>query len=563
MKKIRSVYFILLSLFAFSCSQESGTGSKVFNINLNLNIETLDPVMSNSAQSIWALSLTTEGLVAFDKDNKIIPVLAKDWTITPDGKLYTFNIKTGIKFNDDPCFTATGGKGRTITASDFKYCIERVNNPASKTRGLWVFRDKVKGAPEYIEARSGGKTGEGVPEITGIKAVNDSTLTIELIEPFAPFLSLMTMSYAFVYPKEAVEHYKEGFSQHPVGTGPFKFVKWDADQELFFEKNPGYWDKDKEGNSLPYLDGVKFTFTQSSETEFLDFVNGKYDYHEPSSETYDQLVDESGNLLDAESKNYTMVRQPWLNTVYFIMTQTDKFAGSKNSPFINNLKLRQALNYGVDRDKIVRFVLKNRGFPAINGPLPKGMPGYDESIKGFTYDKEKAKQLLTEAGYPGGKGLNLTLVIANDEIQKSIAIAFQEQMRELGVTVNLEQLIQATLLSKQQDGEFAFTRGNWGADYFDPENFMALFYSKNIIPFGPNKSGYNNPKFDSLYVQANRLTDFAERKKLYDEMQRIVLDDAVWLYLYYNQKVYFLQKNIEGFYLDGLNIINLREAKKN
>jgi peptide/nickel transport system substrate-binding protein len=519
--------------------------------------------MSNSAQSIWALALSNEGLVTFDKDNKIIPVLAKDWTISPDGKVYTFNIKTGIKFTDDACFTASGGKGRTVTAADFKYCIERVNNPAAKTRGLWVFRDKVKGAPEYVEARSGGKTGEGVPEITGVKAANDSTLTIELIEPFAPFLSLMTMSYAYVYPREAVEHYKEGFSQHPVGTGPFKFVKWDADQEMLFEKNAEYWGKDNAGTPLPYLDGVKFTFTQSSETEFLDFVNGKYDYHEPSSETYDQLVDESGNLLDAGSKNYTMVRQPWLNTVYFIMTQTDKFAGSKNSPFINNLKLRQALNYGVDREKIVRFVLKNRGFPAINGPLPKGMPGYDESIKGFTYDKEKAKQLLTEAGYPGGKGLNLTLVIANDETQKSIAIAFQEQMRELGITVTLEQLIQATLLSKQQDGEFAFTRGNWGADYFDPENFMALFYSKNIIPYGPNKSGYNNPGFDSLYVRANRLTDFAERKKLYDEMQKIVIDDAVWLYLYYNQKVYLLQKNVEGFYLDGLNIINLKYARKN
>jgi peptide/nickel transport system substrate-binding protein len=370
------------------------------------------------------------------------------------------------------------------------------------------------------------------------------------------------MSYGFVYPKEAVEYYKDDFFKHPVGTGPFQFVKWEIDKELFFEKNPDYWDKDEAGIQLPYLDGVRFTFTKSLETEFLDFVQDKYDYHNPSSETFAQITNDDGNLLDPESKSYELIRQPWLNTVYFIMMQSTKLPGGKNSPFINNKKLRQALNYGVNRKKIVRYVLKNRGFPAVNGPLPKGIPGFDENIKGYTYDRDKAKQLLAEAGYPNGEGLELTLVIGNDEIQKAIAIAFQEQMKELGVNIKLEQLMQATVLSKQQDGEFTFTRGNWGADYFDPENFMALFYSKNLVPFGPNKTGYSNPRIDELYEKANRLTDFEERKKIYDEMQKIVIEDAAWLFVYYNQQVYLLHKNIEGFYLDGLNIIKLKYTKK-
>ena len=561
MKKSLFLSLALLIFIYFSCSTDEDGGKKIFNLNVNVGIETLEPVMSNSTQTIWALSLCMEGLVTFDKENKITPLLAKDWTISEDALTYTFNLKTNVKYYDDVCFTETGGKGRIVTAQDFKYCLERVNDPNTKSRGLWVFRDKIKGAPEFIKSRS-DESNDEVKEITGVRVINDSTLQIELIEPFAPFLSLLTMSYGFVYPKEAVEYYKEDFFKHPVGTGPFKFVKWDIDKELIFEKNKDYRDKDEEGNQLPYLDGVRFTFTKSLETEFLDFTQNKYDYHNPSSETFGQITDDEGNLLDLENKSSELIRQPWLNTVYYIMMQTTKLPGGMGSPFINNKKLRQALNYGVDRKKIVRFVLKNRGFPAENGPLPIGIPGFDENIKGYTYDKAKAKLLLVEAGYPDGNGLYLTLVIGNDEIQQAIAIAIQEQMKELGVNIKLEQLMQATVLSKQQDGEFTFSRANWGADYFDPENFMALFYSKNLVPFGPNKTGYSNPRIDELYEQANKLTDFNERKKIYDEMQQIVIDDAAWLFIYYNQQVYLLHKNIEGFYLDGLNIIKLKHTKK-
>ena len=135
-------------------------------------------------------------------------------------------------------------------------------------------------------------------------------------------------------------------------------------------------------------------------------------------------------------------------------------------------------------------------------------------VKGYSYDKDKASKLLEEAGYPQGKGLDLTLVISNDELQRSIAIALQEQLKETGINLKIEQLLQASLNTKQQDGEFEFSRGNWGADYFDPENFMALFYSKNIIPNGPNKPGYSNPKVDSLYEKSIKITDIEERKTI-------------------------------------------------
>lgn len=561
MKKTLLFLYLFISLIIFSCSKKEVSKNNTFNLNLNQGIETLEPVMSNSVQSIWGLSVMMEGLVQFDRESNLKPCIAKSWTISDDAITYTFSLRNDVRFQDSECFGSSGGKGRKVTALDFKYCFERVNNPETKTRGLWVFRDKIKGAKEFIDFKSSISSVE-VKEISGIKAVNDSTLIIELTKPFAPFLSILTMSYAFVYPKEAVEFYGERFGQNPVGTGLFRFVKWDIDKELIFEKNVNYWDKDKSGNSLPYLDGLKITFTQSSETEFLDFQNGKYDYHDPSSETYDQITDQNGALLDAQNKSYTLNKQPWLQTVFFGMMQTPELPGGKDGPFTNNKKLRQALNYALDKDKIIKYVLKNRGTAAVNGPIPAGMPGFNPEIKGYTFNKEKAKQLLNEAGYPDGKGLNITLVTGNEEIQKTIAIAVQEQLREYGINLQLEQMLQATLISKQEEGVFPFWRASWGADYYDPENFMALFYSKNITPKGPNRVGYSNPVIDKMYEDALRITDFDQRKKIYDEMQKIVIEDAAWLTLYYNQKIYLLQKNVEGFYIDGLNIINLKYTKK-
>ena len=556
---MRAGFLVAAFTLISSCAVRNKTGDNVFSINFPLGLETLEPVMSNSPQTIWILTNVMEGLVSYNKSNEIIPQTAKEWSISNDGLTYTFPIDTRIKYHDDPCFP--NDKGRTITAKDFKYCLERVNDPSTKTRGLWVFRDKIKGAREYYEYRA-GKSGKEVKEISGLRAPNDSTLVIELYEPFAPFLSLLTMTYGYVYPEEAVNYYKETFYSHPVGTGPFKFKSWELDKLLTLEKNTNYYEKDSTGNPLPYLDKIEIGFTKSSETEFLDFLNGKYDYHEPSAEIVDALTDENGNLVKPGEKDYNLIKQPWLNTVYLIMVQNTSLPAGKTSPFTGNKKLRQAINYAIDKEKIVKFVLKNRGSAANNGPLPAGMPGFDTSVKGYRYDVNKAKTLLEEAGYPGGKGLDLTLVISNDELQKNISIAIQEQLKDIGINLKLEQVLQATLNTKQQDGEYAFTRGNWGADYFDPENFMALFYSKNIIPFGPNKTGYSNPEIDRLYEKSILVTNFEERKKIYNEMERIVIDDAAWIYLYYNQRIYLIRNNVKGFFLDGLNNIVLKYTSK-
>jgi len=557
---IKYIYLVyILFLLLASCTFKNPTPKDTFRLNFPLGLETLEPVMSNSPQTIWILVNVMEGLVSYNQNNEIIPQLAKDWKISDDGLQYTFNLRTDIYFQDDKCFQ--NEKGRKMNSSDVKYCLERVNDPSTKTRGLWVFRDKIKGANEFYESKS-GKRNDKINSISGITTPNDSTVIIELYEPFAPFLSLLTMTYSFIYPKEAVDYYKEQFSTHPVGTGAYCFDKWELDKYLTLKKNYNYYEKDSLNNRLPYLDKIEITFTKSSESEFLDFLNNKYDYHEASAEILDALTDENGKLIKPEEKDFILVKQPWLNTVYLIMIQNENLPAGKGSPFLNNKKLRQAINFAIDKKKIVKYVLKNRGHSADNGPLPIGMPGFDTDTKGYVYDLKKAKELLSEAGYPDGKGLELTLYISNDELQKNISIAIQEQLKDIGIDLKLEQVLQATLNTKQQNGEYAFTRGNWGADYFDPENFMALFYSKNIIPFGPNKTGYSNKEIDKLYEQSIKITDFNERKRIYNQMEKIVIDDAAWIFLYYNQKNYLLQKNVKGFFLDGLNNMVLKYARK-
>jgi peptide/nickel transport system substrate-binding protein len=544
---------ILFTLFFLNGCSKKGNLQKIFHYNEPNSIESLDPITANNYPAINALINVCEGLVEYNKEAKLQPLIAKSYEISEDGITYTFYLRRNVYFHDDDCFP--GKKGRRVTAGDFKYCYERVCDTRTKTRGLWVYRDKVAGAEEFAA------NPEKAKEIMGFAAVNDSTFQIKLVHPFAPFLSILTMPYGYVYPKEAVEYYKENFGFHIVGTGPFMFVKWDYDKELVFEKNNNYWGMDKDGSMLPHIDGFIVSFIRSAETEFLDFQEGKLNFEKPSIDVYAQLIDDNGNLKP--QYNFELIKQPYLNTVYLAAMEDTAMEGGKNDPLALNTKLRQALNYAIDREKIVKYVLKGKGIPGIHGPLPKGMPGYSEEVRGYTYDRDKAIQLLEEAGYPNGKGLNLKLVFHNDESQRELCEAIQAQFKDIGVNLQIEEMLGATHRSAQNEGKLTFWRANWGADYYDPENYYALFYSKNHTPIGPNTTCYANPRVDSLYELGLRLTNFDERMKVYREIDKYLFQDSPWMIVYYNQFIYLKQKNVSGMYVDGLGIINLKYCKLN
>jgi len=379
---MRLFLIIITSLLLFSCSKQQDS-DKIFKYNSTQGIENLDPVMCSNYDAGWPLQQMCEGLVEYSKDMQLLNLLSTSHNISPDGLVYTFLIHKGIYFHDNPCFP--GGKGREVIAADFKYCFERVCDPRTKTRGAWVFRDRIQGALEYLNSIKENKF--DVKEITGIKCPDDTTLVITLKQPFAPFLSILTMPYGFVYPKEAVEYYKDNFGYNPVGTGPYKFVKWDVDKELVFEKNENYWRKNKAGYSLAYLDGIKVTFTKSSETAFLDFKEGRLDYYEPSPEVLSQITDENGKLKP--EYDFDLVKQPWLNTVYLAVQLNKNMPGGTNNILSENKILRQAINYAIDREKIIKYILKFRGKPGENGPIPIGMPGYSPALKAINLINKK------------------------------------------------------------------------------------------------------------------------------------------------------------------------------
>jgi peptide/nickel transport system substrate-binding protein len=546
---------ILCSLFS-ACSKKEAA-ENIFRYNESQGIENLDPVLSSNYPAIWPLMQSMEGLLEYNRNMELTTLLAASYTISEDALTYTFYLRKGVHFHDDPCFP--NGKGREVISKDYKYCFERVCDPRTKTRGSWLFRDRIKGAADYINSIKENKY--NVKEITGIQCPDDTTLVITLTKPFAPFLSILTMPYAFVYPHEAVEYYNERWGYQIVGTGPFKFTKWDYDKELVFEKNHNYWKKLKTGEPMVYLDGFKVTFTRSAETEFLDFTSGKLDYHSPSPEVLTQITDENGNLLP--QYNFEIVKQPWLNTVYLAVQLNKSMPGGVNNVLAENKYLRQAISYAIDRAKLIKFVLKNKGKPAENGPIPIGMPGFSTDVKGYSYDRQKALYLLEKAGYPNGKGLALKLTISNEETQKLIGETIQAQLKDVGIDVQLDFIQGSVLRSAQVGGELTFWRANWGADYFDPENFMALFYSKNKTPAGPNYTHYSNPAIDSLYELGLKETYFSKRKVIYNTMENIIMEDAPWILLLYNEIVYLKSKRISNMYIDGLNNLVLKHASLN
>lgn len=548
--------FLALTIIFSSCSKKETTNN-IFRYNEPQGIENLDPVMCSNYAAGWPLQNMLEGLLEYTRAMNLEPNLASSYKISEDGLTYTFTLRRGVFFHDNECFP--GGKGREVTSRDFKYCFQRLCDPRTKTRGAWLFRDKVKGATEYINSIK--EKLNNVDEITGIQTPNDTTLIITLEKPFAPFLSILTMQYTFVYPREAVEFYMDNFGYNPVGTGPFKFVKWEHERELEMTRNPNYWSLNKAGKPSVFLDGIKVSFIKSSETAFLDFQQGKFDYYEPSPEVLSQVTDDAGNLKPEYSESMQLVKQPWLNTVYLGVQLDKNSPGGKNNVLTDNRKLRQAINYAIDREKIISYVLKFRGSAGVNGPIPPGMPGFNKELKGYSFDPPKAKQLLTEAGYPNGAGLSIKLVVSNDDTQKLIGESVQAQLKDIGIDAQLDFMQASTMRSSQVGGELPFWRGNWGADYFDPENFMALFYSKNHSPAGPNYTHYQNAAADSLYELAMRLTDFNTRVKLYNQMEQIVLEDAPWIILYYNQIVYLKNKKLADMYIDGLNTMILKSAK--
>jgi oligopeptide transport system substrate-binding protein len=563
-----AICLVLAMMLAAGCKKKDqamqgdfkpALGGKVyggtFTDNAPSDLPTLDPVQVGDVTSHYATNQVYDLLVDFNQATlKLEPELATSWEVSDDGKLYTFHLRTDVYFQDDPCFP--NGKGKKFTAADVKYSFERACNPQNQTKGFFVFENKVNGANEYFKAMeeaSKTKAPSKVTEVAGFWAKDDSTFTVMLGKPFSPFVLTMTTAFCYITCKEAVEYYKENFRMHPVGTGAFQFDDFKDAQYLLLKRNPHYWQKDSFGNQLPFLDAWKQVYIKTLSSQFMETKKGNLQnsYRIPQ-EFRGKLFDENGNLTD-EAKGLQYQHVPALSTQFYGLLYT--------SPMFKDRRVRQAFNYAIDREKICKYVLKGEGIPATGGIVPPSMPDYGTSVKGYTYDVAKAKQLMAEAGYPDGKGFSKVTLQINTGGTRNVQVAeaMQDMLtKNLGITVELSQVEWATHLYNMEHGKVPFYRLGWIADYPDPETFLNQFYGK-LVPKDtaaesyPNTSRYNNPKFDEAYEKALATTNDFARFALYREAEQIAMDDAAMLLILHDEDQRFIGGNVRDFPINAMD----------
>lgn len=534
--------FLGLSLLIFVACNNSNPNSekKVFNLNLDQNLTSLDPAFARNQNALWMINQIFNGLVQIDTNLNTVPCIAKSWQISPDGLNYTFNLRNDVYFHDDPLFKE--GKGRKVIADDFVYSFNRLIDPKVGSSGGWIFSDKVKDIHSFV-------------------AVNDTTFKIHLVKPFPAFMSLLTAQYCSVVPKEVVEHYGKDFRSHPVGTGPFKFKYWKEDEIMVLLKNEKYWEK--AGNvQLPYLDAVKVTFINDKQSAFMNFIKKELDFFDKVDGSYrDDILTKSGKMTRKYKGKFQLNKGPYLCTEYVgILVDTSK-AIVKNSP-LRFKKVRQAINYAIDKKKLIKYLRNSIGSPATSGFVPAGMPGFDSTaVKGYTYQPKKAAALLAEAGYPDGKGMPMITLSASTTSRDLIEF-IQGELNDIGMKVKVDINPSASLRDLMSKNEVSFFRGSWIADYPDAENYLSVFYSKNRVPFGPNYTGYFNDDFDKLFEQSYYEEDPEKRYALYHQMDNMILEHASIVPVYYDQSVVMLQNNISGYPMNPLNLMILKTVKK-
>ncbi|WP_316808286.1 ABC transporter substrate-binding protein [Pedobacter agri] len=537
------IFWIFGCIIFASCKQnDDHSDKKVFNINLDQGLTSLDPAFARNQNAIWMTNQIFNGLVQIDSSLQTVPCIAKSWTVSKDALIYTFNLRDDVYFQDDPIFK--NGKGRKVIASDFAYSFYRLIDPKVASSGGWIFSDKVKDQHSFI-------------------AINDTTFQIKLQRPFPPFMNLLTTQYCSVVPKEVVEHYGKDFRSHPVGTGPFKFKYWKEGEILVLLKNDHYFEKDLSGKQLPYLDAVKATFITDKQSGFMSFLKKDLDFYYNVDGSYrDDILTKSGNMSAKYKGKFSLTKSPYLCTEYVGILVDTNLALVKNSP-LKIKKIRQAINHAIDRDKLIRYLRNGIGIAATSGFIPKGMPGFDSlAVKGYTYNPALAARLLKEAGFPEGKGMP-EITLNTTTTYKDLIEFIQGELTNVGIKVKIDVSPSSSLRDLMSKNSVNFFRGSWLADYADGENFLSMFYSKNKVPFGPNYFAFYNKEFDQLFEQSYYEADAEKRFALYRKMDQLVMDNSPVVPLFYDQSVVMLQNNISGYGFNALSLMILKRIIKN
>ncbi|MCK9518142.1 MAG: peptide ABC transporter substrate-binding protein [Dehalococcoidia bacterium] len=443
----------------------------------------LDPIQVTDVSTSEYVVEIYSGLVTLDRDLQVVGDLAEDWDISPDGKVYTFHLRNNILFHNE----------RRVTAEDVKYSIERAADVRNNSPTVTAYLGNVAGVIDKFEGRA--------ETVSGVRVVDERTLEIELIQPSDFFLEELTYPVSYVVDREQVEQDPRNWTRKPNGTGPFKLAEFTPAETIRLTANKRYH------LGAPKLEEVVF-----------DLSGGSIATRYQNNEIHIGFVPpvELGSFLDGSNPladEYLPI--PEMATFYIQLN-------TKQPPF-DDPKVRQAFAMSMNREQI-NTVLFYDALRVADGFVPPEMPGYTESVHSYTYDPERAKQLLSESRYAGNMPRVVLSYGGSAGNSPDILVAMQEQWRQnLGVEVELQVLDPAAYLREQRKGDFQMSSDGWSADYPDPENFLGKLFASNS-PL--NYTGYENPEVDALLDEAREADDREQRYRLYAEAEQKFVDDA-------------------------------------
>jgi oligopeptide transport system substrate-binding protein len=527
----------LFLMLLISCGRSGPEHQNVFVYNESSGISSLDPAHANNLEDMWAVNQLYDGLVVLSDSLEVRPLIAQRWEVDASGTIYTFHLRQDVLFAGTQDFAP-----RAVTAADFVFSFQRIVDPAVASPGRWVF--------ESVDL---GREG-------GFKAENDSTLVIFLKEPFAGFPGILSTQYCNVVRPEAVEKYSRDFRFNPSGSGPFRFAFWEENTALVFHRNPDYFLSDENGNRLPYLEAVKIEFTRDMTTEYLGLLNGRYDFMSGIHPSFkDELLDAEGELREAYRERLRLQHTPFIKTDYLGILMDSETDLLRDHP-LRDVRVRKALNLAIDKNRMVRFLRNNTVYPAHLGFVPRGLPIERSGIPS-QYDPAEASRLLAEAGYPGGKGLPELTISATSDYTDLMEFV-QHQWQSAGIRTKVEILPGPAHRELTSKARLLLFRKSWLADYADAENFLALFYSPNFCPSGPNYTRFRHPEYDRLYELSRSETDEHQRLILYGRMDSILLAEVPVIPLFYDRVTHFLSTSIHDFPTNPVNMLDLTRVRK-
>ncbi|MBC8111715.1 MAG: ABC transporter substrate-binding protein [Verrucomicrobia bacterium] len=548
-------------MFIFACNKQnsqetirSGTGKGgrayggVFRVSEAEYVKSLFPPSIIDGFSYRVASQIYEGLFKFDTHTlKVIKSLAADYTVDSSQTIYTIKIKPEVYFHDDACFP--NSKGKEMTAEDIKYCFTQLCKESADNQGFILVKNIVKGANAYYQASKNGKKPSF--EVEGIKVIDKYTIQFILDKPSSVFLYNLARPGTFIYPREAYEKYGQDMNFKSVGTGAFYLANTDAEIAMILKRHERYHGTDSLGNALPFLDAINIRFIKDKKNELFEFKQGKLDmlYRIPTEFILDLDSAMAQSPRKGEYMNYELQRSPEMLT-QFLVFQT------KEGVF-RDVQVRKAINFAIDKEKILNFVLNGEGDAAGNhGITPDIFEDYKiDNIRGYAFSVDSAQIYMKKAGFGKGKKFPKITFTLNAEGGRNtlVAVEIQKQLKDvLGIDVELVTAPLAQVVDDAQKGRFELLRVAWLADYPNPENFLHQFYGKSVpndpkqISF-PNISRYKNPVFDDFYEKALNAKSQAEANNYFAKAENQLMKDAPVAIIWYDESYRLLFKYVKNF----------------